>query len=70
MVGIRIKNPEQRAEGFILLVRQGKVRAWRGEIYVVRERSLAVLEAHNISYERLPLPLQLSEADVERDTLV
>jgi len=44
--------------------------AWRGEIYVVREGSLAVLEAHNISYERLRLPLQLSEADVERDTLV
>jgi len=54
----------------MLLVRQGKVRAWRGEIYVVREGSLAVLEAHNISYERLRLPLQLSEADVERDTLV
>ena len=70
MVAIRFTRPEQHAEGFMLLVRQGRVRAWRGEIYVVREGSLAVLEAHNISYERLPLPLQLSEADVERDTLV
>ena len=54
----------------MLLVRQGKVRAWRGEIYVVREDSLAVLDAHNISYERSPLPLRLSEAEKERDTLV
>jgi len=52
----------------MLLVRQGRVRAWRGETYVVREGSLAVLEAHNISYERLPLPLRLIEADVEHDT--
>jgi len=56
MVAIRFITPEQRAEAFMLLVQQGRVRALRGEIYPVGEASLTVLEAHNISYERLSLP--------------
>ncbi|HMD99199.1 MAG TPA: hypothetical protein VKM93_17970 [Terriglobia bacterium] len=52
----------------MLLVRQGKVRALRGEIYIVREESLAALDAAKIAYERLALPLSLDDEVVMRDT--
>ena len=56
MVAIRIETPEQRADGLMLLVRQGPVRTLRGEIYLCNERSLAILDAHNIPYQKLPIP--------------
>lgn len=52
----------------MLLVRQGAVRALRGEIYVCKEGALASLEAHNIPYEKVPLPVNLNEVDALRDT--
>ncbi len=68
MVAIHFTSPEQNADGFMLLVRQGRVRALRGEIYIVREESLAALDAAKIAYEKLPLPLSLEEVVVMRDT--
>lgn len=68
MVAIRFKSPAERADGFMLLIRQGTVRTLRGEIYVCSEASLAVLDAHKISYEKLPLPVDLDEVDALRDT--
>jgi len=52
----------------MLLVRQGTVRAVRGEIYVCKESALSVLENHQIRYEKVPLPLNLNEMDTLRDT--
>ena len=68
MVAIRFKSPDQAADGFMLLVREGKVRTLPGEIYVCREGALSVLDTSNISYERVPLPLDLNEVDALRDT--
>jgi hypothetical protein len=68
MVAIRFKSPEQAADGLMLLVRQGTVRAVRGEIYVCKESALSVLENHQIRYEKVPLPLNLNEMDTLRDT--
>ena len=68
MVAIRFKTPGERAEGFMLLVRHGRVRTLPGPIYVCKESALAVLEANTISYERVPLPLDLNEVDAIRDT--
>jgi hypothetical protein len=41
----------------------------RGEIYVCQEHALKVLDAHQIPYEKAPLPLNLNEVDGLRDTL-
>lgn len=68
MVAIRFRSPEERARGFMLLARNGTVRTLRGEIYVCRESSLAVLDAQNISYEKVPLPVSLDEVDALRNT--
>ncbi len=41
----------------------------RGEIYVCNESSLAIiLEARNIAYEKVPLPVNLNGVDALRDT--
>jgi|GEM_PF-1852752 len=66
MVAIRFETPEQRADGFMLLVRHGTVRTLRGEIYVCNESSLKVLDSHRIPYEKVPYPL-LNEVDTLRD---
>jgi len=68
MVAIRFKSPEQAADGLMLLVRQGTVRALRGEIYVCKESSLSALETHQIPYEKVVLPVNLNEVDTLRDT--
>lgn len=68
MVAIRFTSPQQAADGLMLLVRQGPVRALRGEIYVCKESALAVLEERRIQYEKLPLPVTLNEVDTLRDT--
>ena len=68
MVAIRFKSAEQAADGLMLLVRQGTMRALRGEIYVCKESALSVLENHQIRYEKVPLPLNLNEMDTLRDT--
>ena len=68
MVAIRFKSAEQAADRFMLLVRQGRVRTLRGEIYVCQEYALKALDAHQIPYERVPLPLNLNEVDALRDT--
>ncbi len=68
MVAIRFTSAEQAADGLMLLVRQGTVRALRGEIYVCKESALSVLEDHQIRYEKVPLPLNLNEMDTLRDT--
>jgi hypothetical protein len=68
MVAIRFTRPENRAEGFLLLVRQGPVRALRGEIYICRDYALATLDQNRIAYERVALPLELNEMDSLRDT--
>jgi len=68
MVAIRFTYPEGAANGLMLLVRQGRVRALRGEIYVCRESALSVLDAHEIPYEKLALPVNLNEVDTLRDT--
>jgi hypothetical protein len=68
MVAIRFKTPDEAADGFMLLTRQGSVRTLPGEIYVCRESALGVLDAHNIPYERVSLPLSLNEVDALRDT--
>ena len=68
MVAIHFKSPRQRAEGYMLLAKKGRVRTLRGEIYVCNESSLAVLDTNNIAYERLPLPVPLNEMDTLRDT--
>ena len=53
----------------MLLLRQGRVRTLRGEIYVCQEYALKVLDAHEIPYEKVPLPVSLNEVDALRDTL-
>jgi len=68
MVAIRFTSPEQAADGLMVLVRQGTVRALRGEIYVCKESALAALERQQIPYERVPLPLDLNEVDTLRNT--
>ncbi len=68
MVAIRFKTADQAAEGFMLLIRQGKVRTLPGEVYVCRETALSVLDANKIPYEKVPLPLSLNEVDALRDT--
>jgi hypothetical protein len=37
----------------MVLVRQGTVRALRGEIYICKESALAALETQQIPYERV-----------------
>jgi len=68
MVAIRFKSPEQAADGLMLLVRQGTVRALRGEIYICQESALRSLDERHISYEKVPLPVNLNEVDALRDT--
>jgi hypothetical protein len=68
MVAIRFKTPEERAEGFMLLVRHGTVRTLRGPIYIFNDRLLPLLDDHNIPYEKVPLPVKLNEVDTLRDT--
>ncbi len=68
MVAIRFKTPEERANGFMLLVRQGRVRALRGEIYVCNESYLSALDDRKIHYERIPLPVNANEVDALRNT--
>ena len=68
MVAVRFKSPEQRAEGFMALLRQGTVRTLRGEVYVVREGALTVLDRLNIAYERLALETISDELDAVRNT--
>ena len=68
MVAIRFTSPEQAADGLMVLVRQGTLRVLRGEIYVCKESALAALEAEQIPYERVPLPLDLNEVDTLRNT--
>ena len=68
MVAIRFTSAEQAADGLMLLVRQGTVRALRGGVYVCKESALSVLENHQIRYEKVPYPLNLDEMDTLRDT--
>jgi hypothetical protein len=68
MVAVRFKSPEQRAEGFMALLRQGPVRTLRGEIYVVREGALAVLDRLNIAYDQLAPETISDELDAVRNT--
>jgi gamma-glutamylcyclotransferase (GGCT)/AIG2-like uncharacterized protein YtfP len=68
VVAVRFKSPEQRAEGFMALLRQGTVRTLRGEVYVVREGALAILDSLNIAYERLVLEAVSDELDAVRNT--
>ncbi len=68
MVAIRFPSAEVRAKGFLLLARNGTVRTLRGEIYVCKEIALAVLDAHRISYTKVPLPLNQDEVDALRNT--
>lgn len=67
MVAIRFASPEDRANGFMLLVRDGTVRTLRNEIFILRENGLAVLDQHNIKYKQIPLP-DLDEMDALRNT--
>ena len=68
MVAIRFRTPDQAADGFMLLTRQGQVRTLPGEIYLCRESALGVLDAGNIPYEKVALPLSHNEVDALRDT--
>ncbi len=63
MVAIRFKVPQQRADGFMLLARNGSVRTLKNEIYVCNEKALQALDQHNILYEKVPLPVGLSGID-------
>jgi gamma-glutamylcyclotransferase (GGCT)/AIG2-like uncharacterized protein YtfP len=68
MVAVRIKSPEQRAEAFMALLRQGTVRSLRGEVYVVREGALAALDKLNVAYQRVALETISDELDALRKT--
>jgi hypothetical protein len=68
MVAIRFTSADQADSGFMLLVRQGTIRAVRGEVYICKDYALAVLDQNNIVYERVPLPVELNEVDSLRDT--
>jgi hypothetical protein len=68
MVAIQFERKSQAAEGLMLLVQQGRVRALRGEIYICQEFALDALKAHQIEYKRVPLPVNLNEVDSLRDT--
>ena len=68
MVAIRFTSPEQAADGLMVLVHQGAVRAFRGEIYLCKESALAALDTQQIPYERVPLPVALNEVDTLRNT--
>ena len=68
MVAIRFTSPEQAPDGLMLLVRQGTVRALRGEIFVCRESALAALDGQKIPYERVQYPINPDEVDSLRDT--
>jgi hypothetical protein len=68
MVAIRFPSSEAQAKGFLLLAQRGPVRTLRGPVYVCRESALGVLDADNILYEKLPLPLNLNEVDALQDT--
>jgi hypothetical protein len=52
----------------MLLVRQGRVRTLRGEIYICKETYLSALDDRKIHYERIPLPVNLNEVDALRNT--
>jgi hypothetical protein len=63
VVAIRFTSEERAADGFMILVGEGRVRSLRGEIYICQERALAALDAQAIPDERIPLPLKLDEVD-------
>ena len=50
------------------LLRQGTVRTLRGEVYIVREAALALLDRLNIAHERLAPETISVELDAVRDT--
>ncbi len=52
----------------MLLVRNGTVRTLKGEIYICSEKALAVLDAHRISYTKIPLPVNQDDVDALRNT--
>ena len=57
-----------RAKGYLLLARHGTVRTLRGEIYLCNESALPILEANNIAYQKVPLPVTQDEVDAIRNT--
>jgi hypothetical protein len=67
MVAIRFKTDEGADNGFMLLIEHGTTRTLPGEIYVCQESALKVLEAHQIAFDKVPLPLDLDEAHSLRD---
>ena len=68
MVAVRFKSPAQAADGFMFLVRQGRVRTLCGETYVCEDYALKALDAQQIPYEKIPLPLNFNQADALRVT--
>ncbi|MGO9275534.1 MAG: hypothetical protein ACLQOO_35725 [Terriglobia bacterium] len=64
MVAIQFKTAKERADGFMLLVRQGKVRTLRGEVFVCHESSLAALDGQKIPYDEIPLPVSSHEINI------
>jgi hypothetical protein len=68
MVAIRFKSPEQRARGFMALVRRGAVRTLRGGVYVIQESGLDILNSLNLGYEKVPLETTSDEVDALRNT--
>ena len=69
MVAIRFPDPEDRAKGFLLLARAGRVRTLRGEIYLCSEKALEVLDSFGVPYTRVPPPVNPNEVDPLRNTL-
>jgi hypothetical protein len=61
MLAIRSAHPEERAKGFLLLARTGTVRTLRGDIYVCSEKALGILDSHEISYTKVPMPVNQDE---------
>ena len=56
MIRIRFPTDQERIQGNYLLTTQSVVRRLRGQIFEVSEAALKLLDAHQISYQILPIP--------------
>jgi hypothetical protein len=56
MIRIQFPTDRDRIQGNYLLATKSVVRRLRGQIFEVSEAALKLLDAHQISYQVLPIP--------------
>ena len=56
MIRIQFPTDRERIQGNYLLATQSVVRRLRGQVFEVSEAALKLLDAHQISYQVVPIP--------------